>query len=218
MRNHNRSSIINMVKSIMRIQFIIIVFLSINGCKKTKENNTSPNIYNFPGIVTIDIAGITTGVWGIDDGDWSTDNFWTEEELALLDFTDTISLGNTYLKDTTGWNIGPGIHERPPRNIVIAFPNPADNIINIAYRGLGLLKFKATIVDKYYNSLFTYVCKDSTSTIQLDISDTTIFKNGTIYRLYYSLSAIDSVNFYKGHGDILICRESELQDCQRFVP
>jgi len=217
MRSQNRISRINCLNSITRILFIIIIFQSINGCKKNTENNSTPNTYSFSGIVTIDNEGMPMGIWGNDDGDWSTDNYWSDEELALLDFSDTISLSNTYLRDTTGWNSGSGIHEQPHNN-VIAYPNPVNDRLNIAYRGLGLLKFKTVIVDKYYNTLFTYVFKDSSSTIQLDISDSTMFKNGTIYRIYYSLSAIDSVNFYKGHGDILICRNSELQDCQVFVP
>jgi hypothetical protein len=217
MRSQNRISRINYLNSIIRILFIIFIFLSINGCKKNTENNITPNIYNFHGIVTFDKGGNRMGNWGTDDRDWSTDIYWTEEELALLDFVDTISLDNTFIKDTTDWNTGPGIHVMPQNN-VIAFPNPVNKSLVIMYKGLGLIKFKATIVDKYFNRLFTYACKDSTATIMLSVSDSTIFKNGTIYRMYYSLSTIDSINFYKGHGDILICRESELQDCQEFVP
>jgi len=41
----------------------------------------------------------------------------------------------------------PGIHERP-WNITIVSPNPAQNEQTLIYRGLGLLTFKATIVDK----------------------------------------------------------------------
>lgn len=41
------------------------------------------------------------GVWGIDDGDWSTDSLWTEQEYQILNFPDTLSLENTYIEDTT---------------------------------------------------------------------------------------------------------------------
>jgi hypothetical protein len=81
-----------------------------------------------------------------------------------------------------------------------------------------LLKFKATIVDKYYKRIFNFACKDSSANFRIDLSDSAKFQAGTIYRMYYSLSAKDSLNFYKGHGDILICRENNLQDCKKFVP
>jgi hypothetical protein len=217
MRTRKRISGIIHLQAIIRIQFIIIILLNTFGCKKSTENNTTPKINNFSGIVTIDQFGIPMEVWGIDDGDWSSDSYWTDEEFELIEFDDTISLDNTFIKDTTGWNTGPGIHEIP-QNLVIVFPNPVNESLNIEYNGLGLLKLKATIVDKYFNRLFTYVCKDSTSIIQLNTSDTTVFKNGEIYRMYYSLSTTDSTNFYKGHGDILICRESVFQECQKFVP
>ncbi len=157
------------------------------------------------------------GIWGKDDGDWRTDSIWSDEEFSLLNFPDTIDLSGTFLKDTTGWNTGPGIHEKP-QNIVIVYPNPTKFFQFMVFRGLGFLKLKVTIVDKCHNRIFSYACKDSISNVQLDFSDTTRFKNGTMYRLYYSLSAIGHLNFHKGHGDILICREGELQDCQKFVP
>jgi len=208
---------LTIIKSISRIQFFIAILICIYGCNKQPENQETTLIHLFPGIVVIDDIGQQIARWGTDDGDWKTDNSWSEEEFALINFPDTINLDGTYIKDTTGWNTGSGIHEQP-QNIVIVYPNPANNEQILVYRGLGLLKFKVTIVDKYFNRLFIYACKDSISNIHLDFSDSTKFQNGTIYRMYYSLSATDSLNFYKGHGDILICRESELQDCQKFVP
>ncbi|MFK5857192.1 MAG: hypothetical protein QM503_13765 [Bacteroidota bacterium] len=203
--------------SIIGIQFIILTMFFTIGCGGKTKDQTTPTFYNFSGIVVHDNVGFPMATWGIDDGDWSTDVFWSEEEFNLLDFPDTVSLDNTYIKDTTGWNTGTGIPEIP-HNFVVAYPNPVNNKLIMIFRGLGLLKFKATIVDKYYNSVFTYVCKDSSTVLQLDVSDSTIFQNGTIYRMYYSFSAKDSLNFFKGHGDILICRESGLQECQKYVP
>jgi len=206
-----------MIKSITRIQIFFAIFLCIYGCKKDTEDQESPIIHHFPGIVVINEIGQPMGTWGTDDGDWKTDGSWSEEEFTLLEFPDTISLDGTYITDTTGWNTGSGIHEQP-QNIVIVYPNPASNGQILVFRGIGLLKFKVAIVDKYFNRVFTYACKDSDLNVHLDFSDSSKFQNGTIYRMYYSLSATDSLNFYKGHGDILICRESELQDCQKFVP
>jgi hypothetical protein len=165
----------------------------------------------------INDIGQILGTWGTDDGDWRTDSIWSTSVFELLNFPDTISLDGTYVKDTTGWNAGPGIQEQP-QNIVIVFPNPVKDYAKLIYRGLGVLKFKAAIVDKYNNRMYTFACKDSTANIYLDLSDSTKFQNGIIYRIYYSLSAKDSLNFYKGHGDILICKENTLQGCEKFIP
>lgn len=202
------------LKDLLLFICILICFL---GCKKQNNDQSSSQAHEFKGIAVINDIGQIMGTWGTEDGDWSTDRIWTNGEYNLLSFPDTISMNGTFVKDTIGWNTGPGIHEQP-FNIVIIYPNPVKNTLMLIYRGLGLLKFKAAIVDKYYNRMFTFAFKDSTANIRLDLSDSTKFQNGTIYRMYYSLSAKDSLNFYKGHGDILICRENPLQGCQKFVP
>ncbi|MCX6304383.1 MAG: hypothetical protein NT040_05400 [Bacteroidetes bacterium] len=202
----------------MRIILLsVCVLICIASCKKHRDVQSSPQVHEFKGIVVTDDQGDVMGTWGTDDGDWETDSTWTPGEYALLNFADTVSLNGTYVRDTSGWNIGPGIHEQP-QNIVAVFPNPAVNEQNLFYIGLGMVKFKVAIVDKYYNRLFAYACKNGSKTIRLDLSDSTKFQNGTIYRIYYSLSATDSLNYYKGHGDILICRGSTLQDCRKYVP
>lgn len=201
----------------MKNAFIIILFTSLTfaGCKKDADSPKTPVVHSFVGIVEISTAGDKMGVWGTDDGDWSTDSSWSEQEYQILNFTDTVSLDNTYIEDTTGWNEGPGIHEHP-QNFVIAYPNPANEQLTISYGGFGLLKFKVAIVDKYFNTLSAFAAKGHILP-PLDVSDPTMFQNGSIYRMYYSLSVKDSVNFYKGHGDILICRESDVQACKKFV-
>ncbi|MEI6684131.1 MAG: hypothetical protein WCO44_15995 [Bacteroidota bacterium] len=202
------------------ILVIAALLLLAAGCKKHSATQTSAPpapAHIFKGISVINDVGQITGVWGTEDDDWRNDAKWTAEEFALLSFPDTISLNGTYIRDTTGWNVGPGIHERP-QNIVITYPNPVYDFAEMVYRGLGLLKFKAVIVDKNYNRMFTFCCKDSMASLLLDLSDTAKFKSGTIYRMYYTLSAKDSVNFFKGHGDILVCRQASPLYCKGNVP
>jgi hypothetical protein len=200
-----------------KLLLTVCVLTCLSGCKEHNDEFPSVQTYEFKGIVVINDIGQMLGTWGTEDGDWKADANWSTGEYELLNFPDTISLNGTFIMDTTGWNTGPGIHIKP-ENIVQVYPNPGINSQVLVFRGIGLLKFKATIVDKYYNRLYTFSCKGSNAEINIDLSDTTKFQNGTIYRLYYSLSATDSLNFYKGHGDILICRENNLQDCQKFVP
>jgi hypothetical protein len=202
------------MKNILLSVCILICFA---GCKKHSDTQSSSSIHVFKGILVTNDIGEVLGTWGTEDGDWGTDATWSAAEYELLNFPDTISLDGTYIMDTTGWNIGPGIHEQP-QNSVFVFPNPSMNYAMLEFHGLGLLKFKAAIVDKYYNRMKTYVNKtDGLVLVTLDFSDSIKFQNG-VYRMFYSLSAKDSLNFYKGHGDILICRENNWQDCKKMVP
>jgi len=204
------------MKNILFSVCILLFFLA--GCKKHDDTQSSSQSHEFKGIAVINEIGQIMGTWGTEDGDWGTDANWSPLEYELLNFPDTISLDGTFVRDTAGWNIGPGIHEQP-QNSVLVFPNPVQSRTTLEFHGLGLLKFKAAIVDKYYNRMKTYVNKtDAPVLVMLDFSDSTKFQSGNIYRMYYSFSAKDSLNFYKGHGDILICRENNSQDCRKFVP
>jgi hypothetical protein len=195
----------------------VCILLCFSGCKKHSDNQTTSQPHQFNGIIVTDEVGNALGTWGTEDGDWGNDSNWSASEYALLNFPDTISLDGTFIRDTTGWNIGPGIHEQP-RNFVVLFPNPVTNGTTLFMNGLGLLKCKAVLVDKYYNRLETFSLKWNGQVLHtLDLSDSLKYQNG-VYRIFYSFSATDSLNFYKGHGDILVCREKNWQDCQKYVP
>ncbi len=194
-----------------------IILLCITGCNKHTTNQNPSLVHVFKGIAVVNTMGEIMGNWGTPDSDWETDVTWTSEEAALLNFPDTVSLAGTYIRDTTGWNTGTGIHEQP-ENAILVFPNPVAGYATLYFKGLGMVKFKATIVDKYFNRLMTFAAKSGMGEINLNLSDPAKFQNGVIYRLYYTLSATDSLNFYKGHGDILICREAVSNDCRQYVP
>jgi len=199
----------------LSLSLLLLIFFA--GCKKHNDTQNSSSTHIFKGIVVTNDIGQVLGTWGTEDGDWGTDATWSSDEYELLNFPDTISLVGTYIKDTTGWNIGPGIHEQP-QNSVLVFPNPVQSRATLEFHGLGLLKFNAVIVDKYYNRMKTYVNKtDAPVLVTLDFSDSIKFQDG-VYRMYYSFSAKDSLNFYKGHGDILVCRGAIWQECKNLVP
>jgi len=200
-----------------KLLFIIFILTLCVSCKKHSDTQSSSQIHVFKGIDVINDVGAVMGTWGTEDGDWGTDASWPSDVYDLLNFPDTVSLDRTYVKDTTGWDIGPGIHEIP-KNFVIVYPNPVQSQLMLVCSGIGYLKFKAVLVDKYYHRLMTFAFKwNGLVEKNLDFSDSTVFKND-LYRLYYTFSAKDSVNFYKGHGDILICRETNWQDCKSLVP
>jgi hypothetical protein len=216
-KSGKRSEKVEFLPIMKNFFFLICILTCFAGCRKHSDTQISAQVHEFKGIIVINDIGQMMGSWGTEDGDWETDATWTAGEYELLNFPDTVSMNGTFIRDTTGWNIGPGIHEQP-QNLVIVFPNPVKNSLYLYFQGFGLLKFKAAIVDKNFNRLFTYACKDGSAHVLIDLSDAAKFQSGVLYRMYYSLSVTDSLNFYKGHGDILICMENTLQDCQKFVP
>jgi len=195
----------------------ICLLICIAGCKKHSDTTSSSQTHEFKGIDVIDEGGEILGTWGTEDGDWGTDAHWTTDEYGLLNFPDTISLEGTYISDTTGWNNVPG--NQQPQNLVIVYPNPTKNMAVLVSKCFGNIKLKAVIVDKYYNRLKTFAIKwGGLVECTIDLSDSTKFQSGNLYRLYYAFSSKDSVNFFKGHGDILICRDPVTSDCKKFVP
>jgi hypothetical protein len=200
------------------ILFSVCILIFFAGCKKHNDTQSSSSTHIFKGIVVTNEGGEVLGTWGTEDGDWGNDINWSNNEYELLNFPDTISLDGTFVADTTGWNIGPGVHQQP-RNFVIAYPNPLLNGATLVLQGIGNLKCKAAIVDKNYHRLKTYAGKwNGLLEIMVDLSDSTTFQDKTMYRIFYSFSAKDSLNFYKGHGDILVCREPTMNDCRQAVP
>ncbi|MCX6248728.1 MAG: hypothetical protein NTW10_13470 [Bacteroidetes bacterium] len=187
----------------------LIVFVSVliffASCSKDKENTGSP-LKVFRGIVVTSGFGDHLGVWGTEDGDWSYDASWTSQETAVLNFPDSVNLDGTYIDTST-------YHSE-----VIAFPNPTTGNLFLHFQLPGRMKLKTAIVDKNFNRLITESIK-WTGNFETGefLDDATLFPDG-IYRLYYSFSATNHVNFYKGHGDILVCRMANWADCQSIVP
>jgi hypothetical protein len=196
----------------------VILLLFLSACSKDDQNNTTTEqLPQFKGIVVRDDIGNTLAFWGTDDGDWGQDYGWKSQEYDVLIYPDTIDLGGTYFKDTTGWEQGPGIHEQPVNRIFL-YPNPANYMVSIGFHALGNVKFKMAIVDQAGNRLCTWCVKDSMAFTHIDLSDQAKFMPGNLYRFYYSMSAGDNMNYYKGHGDLLICHEPSIYDCEKYVP
>jgi hypothetical protein len=196
---------------------LFCILICFAGCKKKSDTVDSSGTHIFKGIIVTNEIGQTLGTWGTEDGDWSNDANWSAAEYALLNFPDTVSLDGTYITDTTGWNNVPGAQQ--PKNGVWGYPNPISDGSVLVFRDFGNLKLKIAIVDKYYHQLQTFCFKwNGQVEKMLDFSDSTKYAEG-VYRVYYSFSAKDSLNFYKGHGDILICRDQiNWQNCKNMVP
>ena len=70
-------------------------------------------------------------------------------------------------------------------------------------------------VDKYFSEKGPEVLKAQSFGPGTFFTDQ--YASGQVLRVYYTFSAEDALNFYKGHGDILICRdEDKVEDCYPY--
>ncbi|HTX89355.1 MAG TPA: hypothetical protein VMC08_10225 [Bacteroidales bacterium] len=198
----------------MRPLFLILLMLVLaTACTPKKTDNPGPVYHDFPGIIATNEIGQILGNVGHEDGDWSKDSLWTQDEENILSYPDTVTLDGTWIPPMNK----PG--DRGIGNIILGFPNPLSSQAILYYYTGGVVKLKFAVVDHYYNRLFTWCHKvTGTTEVNLDLSDSTKFKNGEIYRLYYSMSASGHLEFWKGHGDLLICRGLSTADCYSHVP
>jgi hypothetical protein len=188
-----------------KVVFLLIVMVLIISSCKEDPTEPSSSSHLFQGIIVTDDVGNALGTYGKDDGDWGKDMNWTNAENQLLDFADTVSLDATFLGDTT-------VH---PYIMTAFFPNPTSSSSMVYLKIPGTLKFKMTIVDKNFKRLFTFCKKlpQGMYSFEMEFSDTTKFVNKELYRMYYQYSYSGNINYYKGHGDIMICRSSSQFDC-----
>jgi hypothetical protein len=180
------------------ILFISILFIIIGLSTTCKNEEPSNTPVKFSGIVFKDEYGNDLGIYGgSDDNDWQFDETWTEETWGIMDFEDTIDLSGTYLNQTYF----------APENIQFTFfPNPVANYAIPHIIMPGRLKVKIAMVAKNLNTVFHISYKDQdTSMFNLDLSDTVKFIEGDVYRVYYTFSVEGMEDFYKGHGDVLMC-------------
>lgn len=165
-----------------------------------------------------DAMGQRIGNLGDNDlNDWQYDEVWNEKEYALLDFKDTLLLTNTKKAEVS----------------VGVYPNPNSDFFSFYFHASNKVKFKMVLVNESFEVLEQFSTIGEHYAFHLDVDNfflingykvlkaqnfgpnvihTDQYADGEILRLYYSFSAEGSPNFYKGHGDILICR-SELEYC-----
>ncbi len=190
------------MRSIVIIMMLFSVLLSfLPACK---DDEPSVSDVEFRGIVFRDELGNHTGTYGgTDDNDWSYDSLWTPETWAILNFPDTVGLAGTFLYPT---------YAAPGPIQLSFFPNPVNQNTNAYLILPGKIKVKMALMDREMNVIFKHVYIDSdTSWTILDFSDTTKFVEGEVYRLIYTMSVDGDENFYKGHGDILMCSKLQSQ-------
>jgi hypothetical protein len=164
----------------------------------------------FSGIVFKDEYGNDQGTYGgTDDNDWNYDSTWSQEIWDLLDFNDTVSLSGTYLNSS---------YDPPQQISFYLFPNPVADEASAYILVPGNIKIKMALADHQLKSVSTYCYKGrDTSWVRLVMEDTNTFVEGEVYRLYYTFSVLGRENFYKGHGDVLMCYNRPSNLCLSYL-
>jgi hypothetical protein len=199
-------------KSVVSILVLLLVLLSFNYC-----NEDNPPVKNeFPGIVFTSETGEPLGTFGgKDDNDWKHDLAWAPEIYDLMNFDDSLDLSGTYLDSS--YIAG----NDPPEIPFIFFPNPVATFASVYIILPGQIKVKLVMVDANLKPVLTYSYKKSdTAWVMLDLENQSRFIEGKVYRLYYTMSVEGNMDFYRGHGDILMCGDRPPQyesTCLRYI-
>lgn len=156
-----------------------------SACKKTAV--TSPP--DFSKITVTDSSCIYSGA--VDSTDWTYDDTWTTQELALLNFTDTISVTDS----TTGYV-----------QVSAACPNPNHGVFIIGTDVQKQCKLKVAIVNTSMQLLAynTYHLTGGPIMTGFNFAGSGSFHANENYRMYYAFYNSQGTLFYMGHGDFRI--------------
>ena len=175
-----------MLKSIKYFNLSLILF--IFSCRGDDDNI-------FTGITETDEFAIIIG--SVDESDWQTDEFWTEEEIRLFPELINLDYNNSNVETSNSGGSW------------IGYPNPStSNISVITFTLFGDLEFgHIVLVDNDINVLFNWEF-DEDFTIEFNFSEFSsneLLRNKKgIFRAYYVYKLIDDEFIFKGHGDLLI--------------
>jgi hypothetical protein len=171
------------------ISILLVITASSINCKKQTVNP----------VPKIDVSVITkTDDFGspavpIDVTDWTLDNTWTTEEIALFQTPTATQLAGA---------------EKAVILMKPAFPNPAASLIHTLFDVSKSTLVETVITDNMLSvkDRFFYNASNTSLNINLYNLDAIKYLNNTNYRIYYAFySAIEGL-YYKGHGDIKISR------------
>lgn len=197
-------------KIIVLICLMLLVAVTYFACR---EDDPPVTIHEFPGLVFTDEYGNHLGTYGgPDDNDWGYDSVWDPEVRLMFDWVDPSDLSGTYLD--TSYHSG----DDPDMVPINLFPNPVAGIASFYTLLPGCVNIRLVMVDSTYNQVMTSsLQRCDTVWFGLDLSDGSRFTEGVVYRLFYSFSVEGNPDFYRGHGDILMCEDRPPNTCLRFI-
>ncbi len=170
---------------------LVLTVIVFGGCDKDNDNHK----IKIEGFYLTDANGNHFGHHGPLDEDWTFSATASAEVLALFDFP--ADLANTV--------------QVPFTSQMVAYPNPMQNLQAYSLKA-GLsdsVVIKLVVVNSDLKVLYKASAKvKGAFAIQIDYSNRTTFPDKTSYRVYYSLSAQNKLNYLTGYGDIRICTDA----------
>lgn len=153
------------------------------------------DILVFEGILLRDPYNQDMGTRGSRDlDDWENDGKLTKEVLKLLDFESDVSI--------TGTEVSTSVQ-------IYGFPNPVKDRFTMGFNLSHKSLVKLVVVNQRMNVLHSLsFAEQGLSYWDIDVRDARKFPSGKIVRIYYSISAENNPDFYVGHGDVLVCRNT----------
>jgi hypothetical protein len=175
----------------MKFRNITIFFLVLLfgfGCKKktTETSDDCLSKLDFTKITSTDDMG---NMLSLDLTDWTNDLVWCDQEYGLF-HTSNLDLKGS---DTS-------------KLFTILFPNPLATSGELILIRPKLCPFQCVIVNKSLQVLDTFSIPNQTgnSFRLLQFSDSTKYKHGEYYRIYYAAHCTNKLFFFKGHGDFKV--------------
>ena len=168
--------------------FILLSLLIAPGCKKKQAAAGSDCLskLDFTKITFTDNTGNTLFV---DPTDWTNDATWCDQEYSLF------HTGNL---DLTGSDTS--------KLFTLLFPNPLATTGVMILTRPKLCPFQCVVVNRSFQVLDTFSLPNIAGNVerQLYFSDSTKYKHGQYYRIYYAAHSTRKLFFFKGHGDFQV--------------
>lgn len=194
---------------------IFLIGLTFFSCEDAQVDDPMPmeeeNEFIFENVKLRDQNGEPIGCY-IDCDDDFTNFALTEDELAFLDFDDTISINGN-----SGNSGNSGIIEG-----IFTYPNPISNSgdVSIIVITTSAAKIKFAIVNQMKEVLFEHSFSTETSReIRLSADIFADFPRKELHRLYYAAYNAANEIIFSGYGDIAVCEEEfnpDLSTCFEF--
>lgn len=168
---------------------LALVFIVISSLFISCQDDTVPLIIDFSKYTPTDTAGVVTGE--TDYTDWTQDSLWSPNELALLNFRDTIAIADTIADTIT---INP------------IYPNPGRGVFKLQLNTQDTCKMRYVFVNEDLRILHYGVRRFTGGDVRLSFDFTTVtaFHKNYNYRMYYGFYIGKDSLIYKGHGDIML--------------
>lgn len=171
--------------------FCFLLMSSLLLCSGCTKKNTEPGNdclarLDFTRITATDEMG---NQMSSDPTDWTNDSVWCDQEYSLF---------NTSNIDLTGSDTS--------KVFIILFPNPLTTVGDLVVIRKKICPFQCVIVNKSLQVLDTFSIPNHVGNTHriLHFSDSTRYRRGEYYRIYYAAHCSSQMFFFRGHGDFKV--------------